>query len=297
MNFSTAKPQTVFADQDARPVDDNRDPRGSLLDSRWELAPDSKLGTFQLRAYKPIYVLPVAWTKEPNSSPQSANPNNSVTTPINLQSVEAKLQFSFKTKLASSVFGSKGDVWFGYSQDSRWQVYNARTSRPFRETNYEPEAMAVFPVFFNFSGWHGRMAAIGINHQSNGQTDPLSRSWNRVMMNIGMDRQNWSLSIRPWLRISEGVHDDNNPDIEDYIGRADATLIYSRRGHELAIIVRHSLRGGDRSHGSMQVDWAFPLSGNLHGYLQVFDGYGESLIDYNHRAVYLGAGVSLLEWY
>ncbi len=28
--------------------------RGSLLDRRWELAKDSKLGTFQLRGYKPV---------------------------------------------------------------------------------------------------------------------------------------------------------------------------------------------------------------------------------------------------
>ena len=36
--------------------------RGSLLDSRWELAQDSKLGTFGLRAYKPVYLLPAFWT-------------------------------------------------------------------------------------------------------------------------------------------------------------------------------------------------------------------------------------------
>jgi phospholipase A1 len=117
------------------------------------------------------------------------------------------------------------------------------------------------------------------------------------MMNIGLDREHWSLNIRPWLRISESARDDNNPDIEDYIGRADATLIYNRGGQEVALTLRHSLRGGDRSHGSVQADWAFPLSGNLHGHLQVFDGYGESLIDYNHRAIYVGLGVSLLEWY
>ena len=41
--------------------------RGSLLDSRWELAADSKLGAFQLRAYKPVYVLPAFWTSKVNT--------------------------------------------------------------------------------------------------------------------------------------------------------------------------------------------------------------------------------------
>jgi phospholipase A1/A2 len=39
------------------------------------------------------------------------------------------------------------------------------------------------------------------------------------------------------------------------------------------------------------------MAGNLRGYMEVFKGYGESLIDYNHNATYLGLGVSLLDWY
>ncbi|HCV97119.1 MAG TPA: phospholipase [Stenotrophomonas sp.] len=271
--------------------------KGSLLDSRWELAQDSKLGAFQLRAYKPVYLLPAFWTSDKNQTPQSPNPANTVTTPQQLDSNELKFQLSFKTKVVENLFGDNGDIWAGYTQSSRWQAYNADNSRPFRETNYEPEMMLLFRNGYSIGGWRGRMSGIGVNHMSNGRADPLSRSWNRVIATIGLDRENWALVLRPWYRLPEDRKDDNNPDIEDYMGRGDATLTWNRNGHEVSLMARHSLRGGDRSHGALQLDYGFPISNLLRGHVQVFDGYGESMIDYNHKATYIGLGVSLLEWY
>lgn len=271
--------------------------RGSLLDSRWELAEDSKLGPFQLRGYKPVYLLPAFWTSDKNQLPRSPNPNNTVTQAQALDSNELKFQLSFKTKLVENVFGNNGDIWGGYTQSSRWQAYNSEQSRPFRETNYEPEVMMVFRNGYSLGGWRGRMTGISLNHMSNGRSDPLSRSWNRVVGTVGLDRENWALVLRPWYRIPESRSEDNNPDIEDYMGRGDATLIWNRDGHELALMARHSLRGGDRSHGALQVEYAFPISNLLRGRFQVFHGYGESMIDYNHKATYVGVGVSLLEWF
>lgn len=270
--------------------------KGSLLDGRWELAKDSKLGVFQMRGYKPVYLLPAFWTSDKNELPRSPNPRNTVTEPLDLQEIEAKFQLSFKTKFAENIFGDNGDLWGGYTQSSRWQVYNGDTSRPFRETDYEPEVLLVFRNNYSIGGWKGRMAAIGINHQSNGREDPLSRSWNRVVATIGLDRDNWALVLRPWLRISDG-NDDDNPDIEDYIGRGDAMLTYSKGGHEFTVLGRHSLRGGDESRGAVQLDWGFPINRSFRGHVQAFHGYGESLIDYNHKATYFGLGISLLEWY
>lgn len=271
--------------------------KGSLLDSRWELAKDSKLGTWNFRAYKPVYLLPAFWSSDPNQTPSSPNPNNTVTAPLGLDSLEAKFQLSFKTKAWENIFGDNGDLWMAYTQSSRWQVYNAEESRPFRETNYEPEVMLTFRNNYHLGGWNGRLLGIGVNHQSNGRADPLSRSWNRVVGLIGLDRDNWALTVRPWWRIKESANDDNNRDIEDYVGRADATLVYVRDGHQFSVMGRHSLRGGDRSRGAVQLDWGFPISNSLRGHIQVFDGYGESLIDYNHKATYIGLGISLFEWY
>ena len=269
--------------------------RGSLLDSRWELAADSKLGTFNMRAYKPVYLLPAFWSSKPNRSPTSSTDGQEL--PMDgLDAIETKFQISFKTKAVENLFGDNGDIWMGYTQSSRWQVYNSDNSRPFRETNYEPEVLLVFRNSYSLGGWKGRMAAVGINHQSNGRSDPLSRSWNRIMFNVGLDREDWAVTFRPWIRISDGS-DDDNPGIEDYIGRGDVTVVHVRDDQVFSLMARHSLRGGDRSRGALQFDWGFPLTSHLHGHLQLFSGYGESMLDYDHKATYVGFGISVLDWF
>ena len=269
----------------------------SLLDSRWELSPESKLGTFNIRGYKPVYVLPVFATSNQNNLPHSPNPDNTVTKGERLDNIESKFQLSLKAKVWQGVFGDAGDVWVGYTQSSRWQVYNSRLSRPFRETNYEPEAMLVFGTHYQLLGWEGRLLGIGVNHQSNGRSNPLSRSWNRVIANIGFERNGWTVMLRPWWRIPEAKATDDNPDISNYIGRGEIEIVHEWHGQEFGMIIRDSFRGGRNQRGSARLSWSFPIAGNLRGYTELFKGYGESLIDYNHNATYLGLGVSLLDWY
>lgn len=269
----------------------------SLLDSRWELSPESKLGTFNVRGYKPVYLEPVFASSNQNKRPTSPNPDNTVPQSQPFDNVEGKFQLSLKTKIWQGVFGDAGDLWVGYTQSSRWQVYNSELSRPFRETDYEPEAMLVFNTNYHVLGWDGRLLGIGLDHQSNGRDNPQSRSWNRVIGNVGFERDGWTVMIRPWWRIPESRVDDNNPDISDYMGRGEVQIVHEWRGQEFGLLMRDSFRGGSRQHGSGRFTWSFPVAGNLRGYAEVFKGYGESLIDYNHNATYVGLGVSLLDWY
>ncbi|WP_216934231.1 phospholipase A [Acinetobacter sp. BY484] len=272
-------------------------PNQSLLDSRWELSPDSKLGTWNIRAYQPVYLMPGFWTSNKNELPNSENPNNTETEKQNLTSTEAKFQLSIKTKAVENILGDNGDIWLGYTQSSRWQVYNSEESRPFRETNYEPEASFVLRTNYDLFGLNWRMLGLTFNHQSNGRSDPLSRSWNRVMLNFGFEKDNFALMVRPWYRFEEKREDDNNPEIKNYMGRGDMTAFYRYNEHDFSLMLRHTLKGGDENRGAVQFDWSFPISGRLRGQFQLFDGYGESLIDYNHRATYIGLGVSLMNWY
>ncbi|MCO8073689.1 phospholipase A [Acinetobacter lwoffii] len=272
-------------------------PNLSLLDSRWELSPESKLGTWNIRSYQPVYLMPGFWTSNKNELPESENPENTVKEDQNLTSTEAKFQLSLKTKAVENILGDNGDLWLGYTQSSRWQVYNSEESRPFRETNYEPEASLIFRTNYDLLGLNWRMLGLTINHQSNGRSDPLSRSWNRVMLNLGFEKDNFALMVRPWYRFEEKREDDNNPEIKNYIGRGDMTAFYRYKEHDFSLMLRHTLKGGDENRGAVQFDWSFPISGRLRGQFQLFDGYGESLIDYNHRATYVGLGVSLMNWF
>ena len=103
--------------------------------------------------------------------------------------------------------------------------------------------------------------------------------------------------LRPWWRLPEDRDSDDIPGMEDYIGRGELTVAHKWQGHVFSVQARHSLRGGDRSHGSAQAAWSFPISGDLKGYAQIFSGYGESLIDYNSRQTTIGVGISVADWF
>jgi phospholipase A1 len=269
-------------------------PPSSDLDQRWELSAATKQGAFRLLPYRPLYAL-VHGTSNTNNAPSS--PTRSVAIEdIHLDRLEAKLQLSFRTKLVQEMFGTPADLWFGYTQQSYWQAANSRYSSPFRETNYEPEAIAIYPLHLSAAGVSARYAGLSFTHQSNGRGESLSRSWNRLIGEVALESGPWALHVRPWLRVLESAGErDDNPDIQDYVGRGEVVLVHRAGRHSITFTGRHTLRGGERSRGSGQLDWAFPLSGSLDGHLQIFSGYGESLIDYNHRQTSIGLGVSFFD--
>ena len=271
---------------------------GATLGQRWELDPEDSLGTFLPRPYKPMYLLPLTVANAVNGAPSSPTPGRTVTAASSdaLQRAELKFQISLKAKVWEGLFTPDLNLWAAYTQSSRWQVYNGALSRPFRETNYEPELIAALRTDYSLLGWHGRLAALSFTHQSNGRALPLSRSWNRVIGELGFEREHWSLVLRPWWRVAESAESDDNPGIENYIGRGEMLLTHRFGAQTMTLQARHSLRGGENAHGSLQLDWAFPIGGNLKGYVQGFTGYGESTIDYNFRQNKLGVGVSLVEW-
>ena len=292
-------PDQQVADNEALPDDElfDGDKGGSLLGRRWELRKESKKGVFLLRPYKPVYIAPFAWANKRNTMPSTPNPNTTVTQPQDLDNVEVEFQLSMKFKIIEGMFGKNFDLWGAYTQSSRWQSYNDRDSRPFRETDYEPELLLVTATNYDVLGWRGRLLGIGLNHQSNGRSEPFSRSWNRVILLAGFERKDWAITMRAWRCIDGPYGRSDNPDLSDYVGRFDVTVVHVLGDHQFSIMARHSLKTGGRSHGAAQLEWAFPVRAPLRGRLRLFHGYGESLIDYNFKTTWVSLGISLVEWF
>lgn len=264
----------------------------SALSELWELDPESKAGTFRFRAHNPTYILPVYATSDVNERPFSPADGHTLADDRKQQRGEVKFQISFKTKLMEDLFDGRSDLWFGYTQQSWWQLYNRDVSAAFRETNYAPELILSTRVNYDILGWKARMLNLGFVHQSNGRDLPLSRSWNRVYAQAGLEKGDWVLLLRPWYRVPEKKNDDDNPDINRYMGYGDVVAAWKHAGHTVSLTGRYNTNSGK---GAALVDWSFPISRQLKGYMQLFSGYGDSLIDYNHKQTTFGFGVSLSE--
>lgn len=259
------------------------------LAEEWAPSDDS------LHSYKPIYYLVYSHSSRPNNSPTSPNPNNQVPASYTLDNKEMKFQISVK----GHMFGeNRTTLWFGYTQLSFWQFYDWEHSQPFRENNFEPELIISHRPrdAALVAGWSASFINLAFLHQSNGQALPRSRGWNRAYLQAGLeqnlgDERRLVLLPRLWYRLGGGGIDDDNPDIEHHLGHGDLELRYHH--NDKAVLTALA-----RIH-SLQLDLALssklvtPLlhSTNLH--LQYFDGYGESLIDYNQRHRTMGVGISM----
>ena len=270
------------------------------MSKAWELGPEDKRGTFVVRTYRPNYLLPVHYTSSQRipRSPTQAAPSSY----DDYMYLEAKFQISLRTKALEDFALSGADLWLAYTQQSLWQIYDHKDSRSFRSNDYQPEATFIVPMDqLPFSrlpfGWRWRMAQFGFAHQSNGESDPLSRSWNRVYLGAGFERESVGLQLRVHRRVFRSGSDDN-PDLTRYVGDGEMLATYVTGATIAALTWKAALRSPAR--GSLQLDWTYPFRRDrpdgLRWYVQIFTGYGETLLDYNHRQTSVGGGVSLFQF-
>ncbi|WP_251140586.1 phospholipase A [Rhodoferax sp. U11-2br] len=284
--------------------------RFSELSRFWELETGSDCGTFGIRGYKPIS-LSVIGANSVNTQPDSSLANHRATSATDYNTTETRISLSVRTKIAQGLLTQdqplkRDSLWFGYSQQSNWQIFSGDLSRPFRTTDHEPELIYIYPTDLNLpGGWRLRYTGLSLNHQSNGQPLPLSRSWNRAIVMAGLEQSSeFQVLGKLWYRLPENEASDDNPEISDTIGRAELTGLWNvDTQNTLGLTLRHSLR--EQANGSVKLEWLRRLGGSsgnssqpngLRFHTQLFSGYGDSLIDYNRRRTVLSVGLSLVDW-
>lgn len=280
------------AAENVQPVPSPEKPKHkeSYLTKLWQLDKATRQGAFSLMPHRSNYILPLSYNSSPNREPFQAGMSGR-----DIQETEVKLQLSLKVKLWEDILNRDMDLWFGYTQKSFWQLYNFKESAPFRETDYEPELLLNFRTNYHLLGLNGRTATVGFNHQSNGRSDPYSRSWNRIVGNLGFERDNFTLLLKTWCRLPESAASDDNPDLEKYMGYGEVWAYYFWKEHRFGLMLRDNLRTDD-NRGALQLEWSFPLLENVSGHIQYFVGYGENLLDYNHSVNRIGIGFIIKDW-
>ncbi|CAM4203898.1 phospholipase A [Pseudoalteromonas ostreae] len=248
------------------------------------------------------YILPLSYVSNPNERPfDGFDELNTEQSGEPLDNLEAKYQLSIKVPIFDDFSDEDQAIFFAFTLQSYWQLYNKESSSPFRETNYEPEIFWVNYLDKEHVPWGDEMAVVlGISHQSNGNSQPDSRSWNRIYANFLWENDGFVFSFKPWYRISESEKEtpldprgDDNPDIYKYMGYFEFSGAYRLNDNEFSFMTRNNLNSDNR--GAIQLDWSFPLWGRVRGYAQYFNGYGESLIDYNADIERIGVGILLTD--
>jgi phospholipase A1 len=267
---------------------------GSMFDKAWSFDPSSP--RYDISLYASNYFLFGRYTTDLNTAPFDALVGSGVLEPgTELDSIEAAFQLSFKFRLWATDDRRWG-VWAGYTQQSQWQLYNTsgNASRPFRETNYMPELILSYKPAVQWGGLQWNLLNLAFNHQSNGRSDTISRSWNRMIASVGVEQGNLAVLGRLWWRIPESSDSDDNPTISDYMGWGDVSAIYKWRDQSFSATIRGN---PSTRKGAGQLSWtSAPLLGGLRGYVKLFSGYGETLIDYDWNQTTIGFGLTLNDW-
>ena len=267
------------------------------LSDRFLAELESEFNPFVITPHKQNYILPITYTDNFNKEAY----DDIELFGENFDDVESKYQLSIKIPVnTNSLFFDYDQLYFGMTIVSWWQIYSENISKPFRETNYQPEIFYITPT-----RWHpfgGNLSlGLGLEHQSNGRSQLLSRSWNRIYGELIFEKDDFIMALRPWHRIKEdekltssSPEGDDNPDIADYMGNFELTLGYRWNEFEFTAMTRQNF---STHNGALQLDVTYPVWGRLLAYAQYFNGYGESLIDYDHRQQKIGIGIALTNYF
>jgi phospholipase A1/A2 len=247
---------------------------------------------FTLFTHERNYILPISYVDNPT---ESLYVREKLIEPTNHEdyysNVESEFQISFFLPVARKMqlFESDWDLLFAYTHHAWWQIYNGAWSRPFRETNYTPEVfLRQINENSNFEilGLKSMGYDLGYVHESNGEIQILSRSWNRLFGRAYFVANDTIVALTGWLKLPETVSDDN-ADIQMYKGIGSIEIQKTFGLHTVELETLMAARPG------FELRYSYPWKEGLRWFVDVKYGYGQSLIEYDIETRRIALGFTL----
>ena len=233
---------------------------------------------YNFKAHHANYFLPLSYRYDGNYGDVNGHET---------KKVESEFQVSLKYDFAANFFNLREIYSVAYTQKSFWQSYSE--SAFFRESNYNPEFFVTFPTSEIGDGRLLKGIRVGVAHESNGRGSENERSWNYLNASLFFQYDILLAELKLWTRLPDVK--DYNPELIDTMGHGHLKIIIPYKKHILDLKIRDNFD----SRGSTEFNYTYPMSNkdDLFFYMKFFNGYGESLIDYDNHVKKVGIGFSI----
>ncbi|MBO5747941.1 MAG: phospholipase A [Muribaculaceae bacterium] len=190
---------------------------------------------------------------------------------------DVKFQISISQRLTKSTLPWGTYLFVAYTQKCFWNVFEK--SLPMRDLNFNP-AIGISKPLFSKDRYVGKLTLL-VEHESNGKDSIQSRSWNKVSLAANVVIDEWLMVHgKVWIPI---IDSGNNRDILRYSGIFQGGVAITTPNKRFGWNVMLTKRQGWNLNFNTLVEFNWKLSKNQNQYLflQYYNGYGESMLDYN----------------
>lgn len=207
---------------------------------------------------------------------------------ITNESADATFQISIRQRLTKSVLPFKTFAYLTYTQKSFWDIY--AESSPFRDTNYNPGIGLGKYLFYNNKLVGAAFAQI--RHESNGRDGDDSRSWNYLSLSMKYYfNTKLNIATELWVPYVDG---GNNKDLLDYKGLGYISFNYMSDKSKWWLSADINPRKGFfNMNTTLTAGFRISERSNQYLFARFYQGYGESLLDYNKYTMNIRVGICI----
>ncbi|MBR0493269.1 MAG: phospholipase A [Muribaculaceae bacterium] len=190
---------------------------------------------------------------------------------------DVKFQISFQQRLTKSVLPWNTYLYLFYTQKAMWNVFER--SLPFHDLNFNP-GIGLSRYIILKNQLIGKITMM-IEHESNGRDGTASRSWNKISWaGEAYVSPNLMAHAKFWIPIIDGQY---NKDILNYMGISQAGFQAKSSDDKWVLDMTLVKRKGWNLNFNTIVQLGYRINHNSNQFimLQYYNGYGESMLDYN----------------